>query len=133
MIKPYLNDAVEVVTTDGIKMTVARLEERFPDQEIEIFVTINGQNILTADIDSHLTWYNYQNDIVDHYSEIVKEYHSDDTSVYQFNWGIIYTLDGGVTFSALAKHEYLYYLMDLDMPEYPMLDDEAKQIVEMLD
>lgn len=123
LIKPTLDDSVDIVTTDGTNFTVRRIENNVPDQEISIVVSSDKQDFFCCyDIASYLLEYDYSNDIVDNFAEIVNEYSLDDIRAYQFHWGIIYTLDEGITFSGLAKHNYTQ----------SNLDDEVKQIVAIL-
>lgn len=123
LIKPTLNDSVNIVTTDGTNFTVRRIEDNVPDQEISIVVSSDKQEFFCCyDIASYLCEYDYSNDIVDNFAEIVNEYSLEDIKAYQFHWGIIYTLDEGITFSGLAKHNY----------NQAELDDEIEQIIAML-
>ncbi|MBR4439825.1 MAG: hypothetical protein IKS88_04405 [Clostridia bacterium] len=39
-------------------------------------------------------------------TEIISDYREGDTRGYRFNWGTIYTFDGGANFSCVAMHEY---------------------------
>lgn len=123
LIKPTLDDSVDIVTTDGTNFTVRRIENNVPDQEISIVVSSDKQEFFCCyDIASYLCEYDYSNDIVNNFAEIVNEYSLDDIRAYQFHWGIIYTLDEGITFSGLAKHNY----------NQLKLDDDVKQIIAIL-
>ncbi|MBQ7935702.1 MAG: hypothetical protein IJ333_05070 [Clostridia bacterium] len=107
LIKPTLNNSAEVVAKDGTIFTILRIENSVPDQEISIVVTSNEQEVFACyNIANHLDEYDYSNDIVDKFGEIINENVIGDIKVYQFRWGIIYTLDGGNTFLGLAKHDY---------------------------
>ncbi|MBR3909502.1 MAG: hypothetical protein IKJ50_07275 [Clostridia bacterium] len=106
-VKPVHNDSAVAVANDGTIFTIYRREDNIPDQEIYISVSNNGDRIFhTAGIANYLSDYNYSNDIVENYAEIIKEYQNEQIKAYQFNWGIIYTTDNGETFVGVPKHEY---------------------------
>ena len=123
LIKPTLDDSASIVTTDGTNFTIRRIENNVPDQEITIVVSSDKQEFFCCyDIASYLCEYDYSNDIVENFAEIVNEYSVENIRAYQFNWGIIYTLDEGISFSGLAKHNY----------NQSELDDKIKKIIAML-
>lgn len=106
-VKPVHNDSAVAVAKDGTEFKVVRTEYNFPDQEIEIFVSIGEALIFECfTIDGNLNDYDYSNDIVENYAKIIKEYQNEQIRAYQFNWGIIYTTDNGETFAGVPKHEY---------------------------
>lgn len=106
-VKPVHNDSAVAVAKDGTEFKVVRTEYNFPDQEIEIFVSIGEALIFECfTIDGNLNDYDYSNDIVENYAKIIKEYQNEQIKAYQFNWGIIYTTDNGETFVGVPKHEY---------------------------
>ena len=106
-VKPVHNDSAVAVAKDGTEFKVVRTEYNFPDQEIEIFVSIGEALIFECfTIDGNLNDYDYSNDIVENYAKIIKEYQNEQIIAYQFNWGIIYTTDNGETFVGVPKHEY---------------------------
>ncbi|MCI8553814.1 MAG: hypothetical protein HFJ80_02570 [Clostridiales bacterium] len=50
--------------------------------------------------------YNYRNDFVNNWYQIISEYSADAIRSYQFYWGVLYTMDEGETFTTVFKHEY---------------------------
>ncbi len=107
LISPIHNKVETVTASDGIAFTVGFLEENFPDQEITITVSRDGQT-LAADgsFDSCLSDYDYQNDFVEHWHQIVDERHSDGEDIYWFHWGLLRTTDKGKTYQLIPKHAY---------------------------
>lgn len=106
-------DTSLVVAEDGTEFYMYRYESD-PFQESEVTITIrleedpqaetiyvysNGLYHINED-------YDYEHDIIDHFDEIVEEYHDEEIDGYEFHWGIIYTLDDGQTFAGVPKHEY---------------------------
>ena len=107
LVEPVHKDSAAIVANDGTNFSVYRQEDNFPDQEIYISVSVEGNRIFqSVGIANHLSYYDYSNDIVENYSEIINEYHTDEMDIYQFNWGIIYSFDNGTTFDGVAKHNY---------------------------
>lgn len=103
-----VHNKVEIdIAPDGRAFTVGFLEENFPDQEITITVSRDGQT-LAADgsFDSYLSDYDYQNDFVDCWYQIIGEYHSDAVDAYRFYWGMLYTINKGNTYEIIPKHDY---------------------------
>ena len=103
-----VHNKVEIdIASDGRTFTVGFLEENFPDQEITITVSRDGQT-LAADgsFDSYLSDYDYQNDFVDCWYQIIGEYHSDAVDAYRFYWGMLYTINKGNTYEIISKHAY---------------------------
>ncbi len=102
-----LDDRINTFAEDGTDFIVRRIENNVPDQEISIFVAIKDKEIFyCANIASHLQKYDYSNDIVEKYAEIINEYHSGEVDAYQFHWGIIYTSDNGNSYQGVPKHLY---------------------------
>lgn len=96
-----------VYTDDGIEFSVFHREDNVPDQEIIISVSCNGVVLFSnGSFDDHLSRYDYENDIVDHWYEIVAEYHRDSVHAYQFHWDVLYTADDRATYEMIPKHEY---------------------------
>lgn len=103
-----VHNKVEIdIASDGRAFTVGFLEENFPDQEITITVSRDGQT-LAADgsFDSYLSDYDYQNDFVDCWYQIIGEYHSDAVDAYRFYWGMLYTINKGNAYEIIPKHDY---------------------------
>lgn len=96
-----------ITATDGSEFTVVFLEENVPDTEITITISKGGQRIAEeGSFDAYLSDYDYQNDFVDHWYQIVDEHHSDAVNAYRFNWGVLYTTDSGGTYELIPKHTY---------------------------
>lgn len=96
-----------ITATDGSEFTVVFLEENVPDTEITITISKGGQRIAEeGSFDAYLSDYDYQNDFVDHWYQIVDEHHSDAVNAYRFNWGVLYTTDSGDTYELIPKHTY---------------------------
>lgn len=104
---PVYNEKQTVTAADGTEFTVVFLEENVPDTEITITVSTEGQRIAeNGSFDAYLSDYDYQNDFVDHWYQIIEEHHSDAVDAYQFYWGILYTVDDGTSYEMVPKHDY---------------------------
>lgn len=107
LIGPLYNDSKEVTAEDGTVFTVLRRIEDFPDLEIMILVTHNGEDVFYEyGLGGVVSEYSYEYDFVKNWYQIKKEYHTDTMDAYQFNWGIVYTTDDGSSYSGIPKHEY---------------------------
>lgn len=107
IVKSKLDNSINVLSDDGTEFTIRRIEDNIPDQEITIIVSVKGEEIFCCyDMANHLDEYEYSNDIVENYGEIINEYYKDEIKVYQFYWGVIYTFDDSETFLGVAKHNY---------------------------
>lgn len=111
---PARNDKETVKTEYGDEFIVSVVEYNFPSQKTILTVSRDGQEegtLLSFRVQSHVLdgHYAYERydyyDIVEKPTEIVAEYKDDDLRAYLFNWGMVYSSDGGVTFSGVAKHE----------------------------
>lgn len=106
--EPARNESERIITKYGDEFTVAIRQLDFPSQKT--FLTVTSKNhdatILSCRLEEHFSYYDYENDIVENWQEIIVEYQDSDIRVYGFHWGIIYSLDQGVTFLGVAKHDY---------------------------
>lgn len=107
LVEPLYNESKTIYTDDGIEFSVFHREDNVPDQEIIISVSGNGAVLFSnSSFDDHLSWYDYENDIVDRWYEIIAEYHQDSVHAYQFHWGVLYSVDDRATYEMIPKHEY---------------------------
>lgn len=107
LVESVYSEEKTITATDGSEFTVVFLEENVPDTEITITISKGGQRIAEdGSFDAYLSDYDYQNDFVDHWYQIVDEHHSDAVNAYLFNWGILYTVNAGDTYELIPKHTY---------------------------
>lgn len=110
--KPVRNDKETVKTKYGDEFIISVVVNDFPSQKTILTASHSGQDgeLLSIRAEGHDSYYAYEKydyyDIVENPTEIVAEYKDDDLRAYLFNWGMVYSSDGGVTFSGVAKHEY---------------------------
>lgn len=108
---PVRNDKETVKTEYGDEFIISVVVNDFPSQKTILTASHSGQDgeLLSIRAEGHDSYYAYEKydyyDIVENPTEIVAEYKDDDLRAYLFNWGMVYSSDGGVTFSGVAKHE----------------------------
>lgn len=105
--EPTFNENRTAVASDGTKMTIAVLEHNFPDHEISVTASIDGERVfecLGYTGPEASGQYNIQYDLKDNFSEIVEEKHKDNISAYKFRWGIIYTVNNGEDYHGVPMH-----------------------------
>jgi len=111
--KPKYSDKKKITTKYGDEFTILRQEFDFPDQEITIYISQKGNYIFDfAGFSNYLSSYDYNNDFKNNWYVIKNEIQYESVKAYQFNWGIIYSLDGGKTYLGVPKHEYYDKYMD---------------------
>lgn len=105
LVEPLYNESKTVIAGDGSEFTVIHHESGFPEIDIVMYINFNGKDIFSGVV-GYKDEYDYKNDFVENYAEIIDEYHNEDFSAYQFNWCIIYSFDEGETFSGVLKENY---------------------------
>ena len=106
--EPIHEDTAEITTSYGDVFSMARIEYNVPDQEISIGISHkdSGDSVFSyAGFSNYLNDYDYENDLLNKWYEIIGEYNQDGLKAYQFYWGIIYTTDGD-NYKGILKHEY---------------------------
>lgn len=107
LVESVYSEEKTITAADGSEFTVVFREENVPDTEITIAISKGGQRIAEdGSFDAYLSDYDYQNDFVDHWYQIIDEHHSDAVDAYRFNWGVLYTTDSGGTYELIPKHTY---------------------------
>ena len=96
------------VASDGKEFYVVRYESGFPERRLSIYVYHNDELVCSCHgfLNGTGDCYDYENDLMENYHEIIYEYELNGRKTYQFNWGKIYTDDDGETFVGVPKHEY---------------------------
>ena len=74
----------------------------------ELSVKVGGWTVFSLRAENDIANYDYQNDFEDHFKDIITKYEKDGIFAYEFNWGIIYSLDRGETVRGVAKSDYIY-------------------------
>lgn len=96
-----------IETEYGDEFEIKFIEWNFPDFEANILVKSKEKDIFYGGgFANFLELYDYEKDIKGNYSLVVNSYKKDNIRAYLFTWGIIYSLDNGVTFSGVAIYNY---------------------------
>lgn len=107
LVGPIYSKEETIAAADGKKFTIVFSEENVPDTEITITISINRQRIAEdGSFDAYLNDYDYQNDFVDRWYQIIGEYHGDTVDAYRFYWGMLYTVNEGNAYEIIPKHDY---------------------------
>lgn len=107
LVGPVYSKKETITAEDGKEFTVVFSEENVPDTEITITISENDQLIAEdGSFDAYLNDYDYQNDFVDRWYQVKGEHHDDSVDCYQFHWGILYTVNNGITYEMVPKHDY---------------------------
>ncbi len=105
-LKRKYDERTVLITDDlGDAFEITRGTYDFPDPDPVITVKNNEKVIFNiSQRDGFCN--DYQNDVVNNFSKIENEYHSELVHAYLFPWGIIYSLDNKKTFLGVVEADY---------------------------
>ena len=100
-----INEHIEFTDEQGEEYCLYVHGGGFPDYDVILYFRhMDGTDLTTLEI----SW-DKEKKGLDYISDIQKEYHFEKTHIYQFPWGIVYSLDDRVTFASVGEKDY--YLM----------------------
>lgn len=119
-----LRDDSKTITTEYDEFVIQIIESNDTEREISLKV-IKDEIVHSSNHEfaNHLGEYDYKKDLLNDFDKILNTYRNDSerSTVYQFNWGIIYSLWDGDIYYCIPKHEYR-----LALYKYPFFEDVSK-------
>lgn len=115
---PKYSEEKIITTLYGDTFVITRQESDFPDQEISIgvskeksdstfhFMGEESSTFFYGGFSNYLSFYDYETDFLNKWYDIIKCYKNKDIKAYQFNWGVIYSIDDGTNYTCILKQDY---------------------------
>ena len=119
-----LRDDSKTITTEYDEFVIQIIESNNTKHEISLKV-IKDEIVHSSNQEfvNHLDKYDYEKDLLNDFDKILNTHRNDKerTTVYKFNWGIVYSLWDGDIYHCIPKHEY-----HLAPYKYPFFEEVAK-------
>ncbi len=98
------NSEKEIVTSFGDTINVSLSSRGFPELRTYLTALCNEQSVVHISMEGHSEY--YRDKLKINFAELISEYKEQEKIIYEFDWGIIYSLDSGQSFYGVPKHVY---------------------------